>query len=278
MIPELGHFALWLALGVSLVQGILPLVGAQRGRSDLMAMARPGARTLFALIAFAFACLAFSFARNDFSVLNVASNSNTALPLQLTNQLSQLYFRQAEEWKRENERLRDYFNILRQYPFKPKMARVVARDPVNWWKTVTIDRGSRDGVLTNAAVVTPEGLVGRVSGVSFAQSQVVLVGDPDCRVSVLVGEDKSREQGVIAPASSSPLDHALVDLSYLSRNSKLVPGQIVVTSGMGGVFPKGIVVGQIADSRSMGYGLYKEAQVRLAVNMNRLEEVFVLMP
>ena len=89
MIPELGHFALWLALGVSLVQGILPLVGAQRGRSDLMAMARPGARTLFALIAFAFACLAFSFARNDFSVLNVASNSNTALPLQ---------FRIAASW------------------------------------------------------------------------------------------------------------------------------------------------------------------------------------
>ena len=195
-----------------------------------------------------------------------------------TNQLSQLYFRQAEEWKRENERLRDYFNIQRQYPFKPKMARVVARDPVNWWKTITIDRGSRDGVLTNAAVVTPEGLVGRVSGVSFAQSQVVLVGDPDCRVSVLVGEDKSREQGVIAPASSSPLDHALVDLSYLSRNSKLIPGQIVVTSGMGGVFPKGIAVGQIADFRSMGSGLYKEAQVRLAVNMNRLDEVFVLMP
>lgn len=195
-----------------------------------------------------------------------------------TNQLSLLYFRQAEEWKRENDRLRNYFNIPQQNPFKLKMARVVARDPVNWWKTITIDRGSRDGVLTNAAVVTPEGLVGRVSGVSFAQSQVVLVGDPDCRVSVLVGEDKSREQGVIAPASSSPLDHALVDLSYLSRNSKLAPGQSVVTSGMGGVFPKGIVVGQIADSRSMGYGLYKEAQVRLAVNMNRLEEVFVLMP
>ncbi len=195
-----------------------------------------------------------------------------------TNQLSVLYFRQAEEWKRENDRLRDYFNIPRQYPWKPQMARVVARDPVNWWKTITVDRGTRDGVVTNLPVVTPEGLVGRIAGVSFAQSQVVLVGDPDCRVSVLVGEDKNREQGFIAPASSSPFDHALADLTYLSRNSKLMPGQLVVTSGMGGVFPKGIVVGQIADFRNVGYGLYKEAQVRLAVNMNRLEEVFILMP
>ncbi len=89
MIPELGHFALWLALGASLVQGILPLIGAQRGRSDLMALARPSARALFALIAFAFGCLVISFAGNDFSVLNVASNSNSALPL---------HFRIAASW------------------------------------------------------------------------------------------------------------------------------------------------------------------------------------
>lgn len=195
-----------------------------------------------------------------------------------TNQLSLLYFRQADEWKRENDRLRDYFNITRQYPWKLQLAKVVARDPVNWWKTITVDRGSRDGVVTNLPVVTPEGLVGRIAGVSLTQSQVVLVGDPDCRVAVLVGDEKSREQGVLAPMSSSPLDHALVDVSYLSRNSKLAPGQVVVTSDVGGVFPKGIVVGQIADFRTIGYGLYKEAQVRLAVNMNRLEEVFILMP
>ncbi len=195
-----------------------------------------------------------------------------------TNQIAELHLRQSAEWKRENDRLRDYYSLPRQALWKPTLARVVARDPVNWWKSITIDRGSRDGIRTNAPVVTADGLVGRVSSVTFAQAQVVLVGDPDCRVSVLVGDEKNREQGVVAPASSSPVDHALVDLSYLSRNSKLAPGQLVVTSGMGGVFPKGIVVGQIADFRNVGYGLYKEAQVRLAVNMNRLEEVFVLVP
>ena len=81
MIPELGHFALWLALGVSLVLGTMPMVGAARARGDWMTLARPSARVLFGLIAFSFACLAYSFASNDFSVLYVASNSNSLLPL-----------------------------------------------------------------------------------------------------------------------------------------------------------------------------------------------------
>jgi cytochrome c-type biogenesis protein CcmF len=82
MIPEIGHFILWLALGVALVLGVLPLAGAQRGRADWMMVGRPATYALFLLISLAFACLVASFIRHDFSVLYVASNSNTALPLQ----------------------------------------------------------------------------------------------------------------------------------------------------------------------------------------------------
>ncbi|MEO6897276.1 MAG: c-type cytochrome biogenesis protein CcmF, partial [Caldimonas sp.] len=81
MIPELGHFALWIALGVSAVLGVMPMLGAAQGRGDWMALARPSARLLFALVAFAFVCLALSFVDNDFSVLYVATNSNRSLPL-----------------------------------------------------------------------------------------------------------------------------------------------------------------------------------------------------
>jgi cytochrome c-type biogenesis protein CcmF len=81
MIPELGHFALWIALGVAAVLGVVPMLGAARGRGDWMALARPSARLLFALVAIAFVCLALSFVGNDFSVLYVASNSNRSLPL-----------------------------------------------------------------------------------------------------------------------------------------------------------------------------------------------------
>ena len=81
MIVELGHFMLWLAVGVSLVLSVVPLVGAQRGRADWMALGRPATFTLLGLVIISYACLLASFARNDFSVLNVASHSNSALPL-----------------------------------------------------------------------------------------------------------------------------------------------------------------------------------------------------
>jgi len=81
VIVELGHFMLWLAVGVSLVLSVVPLVGAQRGRADWMALGRPATFTLLGLVIISYACLLASFARNDFSVLNVASHSNSALPL-----------------------------------------------------------------------------------------------------------------------------------------------------------------------------------------------------
>jgi cytochrome c-type biogenesis protein CcmF len=81
MIPELGHFALILALLVGATQGIVPMLGAARNQRRMMALARPAARMQFVLVAIAFACLAWSFASNDFSVQNVASNSNSELPL-----------------------------------------------------------------------------------------------------------------------------------------------------------------------------------------------------
>jgi cytochrome c-type biogenesis protein CcmF len=82
MIPEIGHFLLWLALGVATVLSVIPLLGAAKDRTDWMALARPLTNVLFALIVLSFACLVTSFVRHDFSVLYVASNSNTALPLQ----------------------------------------------------------------------------------------------------------------------------------------------------------------------------------------------------
>ncbi|MCX7161463.1 MAG: c-type cytochrome biogenesis protein CcmF, partial [Rhodocyclales bacterium] len=80
MTPELGHFALILAFVVAIVQGVLPLVGAQRGQAQWIALARPAAQTQFLLIAVAFVCLTQSFLINDFSVNYVAQHSNTQLP------------------------------------------------------------------------------------------------------------------------------------------------------------------------------------------------------
>ncbi len=200
--------------------------------------------------------------------------------LQLQNQELRLQVLRAEEAVRENARLHQALGILKEPPGKFKLARVAGRDPANWWRNLKIDRGARDGVVTNAPVIATDGasgqiaLVGRVSEVGFAQSRVVLLGDPNCRVSVLIEE--TRDHGVIAPSSQTPLDFSMVDIGYLSRNP--TAGQAVVTSGQGGIFPKGILVGKIVDWRTVGYGLYNEARVSLALNMNTLEEVWVKMP
>jgi len=197
--------------------------------------------------------------------------------LQNENQELRLRSMQWEEAARENARLRHSLGWQQQAAWKLKPARVIGRDPANWWRAIKIDVGTRDGVTNNAAVLTPNGLVGRVSETAYAQSQVVLLGDPDCRVAVII-EGPTREHGVIAPASSAGLDSSIVDIGYLSRGAQLKAGQKVFTSGLGNVFSPGILVGQIVDFRSVDYGLYNAARVKLAVEMDALEEVWVKLP
>ena len=181
---------------------------------------------------------------------------------------------QAAAIARENDQLRAALNWQRQTPWKLKLATVVLRDPANWWRSLEIDLGSRDGVVTNLPVLTAGGLVGRVSAVYPTRSQVVLLGDPNCKAAALV-ENPAHDMGIIG--ASDPLDTSMVELGYLSRSANLKAGQNVVTSGLGGVFPKGIPVGQIIDSRTVEYGLYTEARVKLNANLGALEQVWVLL-
>jgi rod shape-determining protein MreC len=111
--------------------------------------------------------------------------------------------------------------------------------------------------------------------VGYLRSQVVLIGDPNCRVSALI-EDPAQDTGILS--ASGPLDSSLAVLTYLPSDASIKSGQQVVTSGIGGIFPKGIPLGQIVDSRPVELGLYTEARVKLSANLGSLEEVWVLMP
>jgi len=183
--------------------------------------------------------------------------------------------KQAAAIAQENEQLREQLGWQRQMRWKLKLAHVVMRDPANWWHTVQIDLGSRDGVTNNLPVLTPEGLVGRVSSVSYTHAQVVLISDPNCKVSATV-ENPAHDIGIISPGG--PLNNSFVELSYLSGNATLQAGQNVITSGLGGVFPKGIPIGQIVDARPVEFGLYTEARVKLVVNLGSLDQVWVWFP
>ena len=194
--------------------------------------------------------------------------------LRRQNEQFQVQALQAAALARENDQLHSLLGWQQQAPWKLKLGNVVLRDPANWWRTVQIDLGSRDGIRENLPVLTAEGLVGRVSSVGYTRSQVLLIGDPNCRVSALV-DNPAHDTGIIG--ASGPVDTSLVELTYLSGGANLKAGQNVFTSGMGGVFPKGIPVGQVMDSRPVEFGLYTEARVKLSADLGALEQIWVLL-
>ncbi|MFO1477118.1 MAG: rod shape-determining protein MreC [Verrucomicrobiota bacterium] len=195
--------------------------------------------------------------------------------LRRENQQHRIESLQAAEIARENARLREQLGWQQKAPWKLKLARVVLREPANWWRTVQIDVGSRDGARPNLPVLTSDGLVGRISSVNIDSSQVVLVGDPECKVGAMI-ENDAHDCGVIELAG--PFDSSLLTVDYLPRDAGVKPGQRVVTSGLGKVFPRGIPIGTVVDSRTVEYGLFTEARIRLAANLGGLDMVWVLFP
>jgi rod shape-determining protein MreC len=184
---------------------------------------------------------------------------------------------QTRELARENAALRDTVGWQQKLPWKTRIAQVITRDPANWWRSLQINLGSKDGVVKDLPVITPMGLVGRVAEVGRSSARVALLGDPHCPVSAVV-DNPSRDTGTIVPGEATVLDESIVEMTYITRHSQAIPGQKVFTSGLGGIFPKGIPIGHITETNSIGYGLYLEARVKLSANLQELEEVFVLFP
>lgn len=197
--------------------------------------------------------------------------------LRRENRELRLQLMQAQELARENAVLREALDWSQRTPWKTRLVRVVTRDPANWWRSIQINAGSRMGIVEDLPVVTKDGLIGRVSEVGYNFSRVMLLGDPNCKVSALVNNE-ARETGMLVPGPGSILDESIVRLTYLPRQSKAQPGQKVTTSGLGGIFPKGIPIGTIIDTNQVEYGLYLEARVKLAADLRELEEVFVIFP
>ncbi len=194
--------------------------------------------------------------------------------LRFTNQQLQLADMQGRAALDENARLRSLLSWQPQARWVHKAARVIGRDPTTWWRTVTLDFGERHGARVGQPVLTSDGLVGRIREVYPLTSQVVLVGDNECGVSTLVRQ--TRDQGLIQATAADPIGEGVVLLRTLQHSPGILAGHTVVTSGLGGVFPPGIPVGQVVDTRPAEGGLYTEARVRLAARLNRLEEVWIL--
>ena len=197
-------------------------------------------------------------------------NSNQWLTLQLQGAAVAL---------RENEQLREMLKFRRQKPVWNLLpARVIARDPETWWRSVWIDLGSQTpGVRTNLPVLTAEGLAGKVVSVGETRSRVVLLGDPGLRVAVLVGTNKLN--GTLTAGSPGVPGNHLLDLENFfgeSAEQMVRPGDEVVTWGAGGVFPSGIPAGRVVEVLRKDDGAATEARVRPSARLDALENVWVM--
>ncbi len=171
----------------------------------------------------------------------------------------------------EVNRLRHALNYRERSLFKLVPAEVITRDASTWWRTVTINRGKEDGIESEMPVLTDEGLVGKTTTVSANISVVLLISDENCRVAASV--EGSREQGIVLGervAEGTPQ----LDLNFLSKQADLKAGQKVYTSGVGGVFPSGLLIGAVRSFHVRA--LDGQAQIAPAVDLSHLEDVFVV--
>lgn len=169
------------------------------------------------------------------------------------------------------QRLGRLLDLRGQMANRSLAAQVIGRDASRWFGTLLVDRGSRDGIRRNMAVVTADGVVGRVIEVTLMASRVLLVVDSRSAVGVVL--QRSRDLAVVEGRSDR-----ILHLKYLPRTAELLPGDLVITSGQGGVFPKGLVVGRITRVTREEGELLLEADVEPAAQLDRLEEVLILLP
>jgi len=176
---------------------------------------------------------------------------------------------QLQEQALETQRLQRLLAMRDSSQAEFLTARVVGKDATNWFKTILLDCGSMEGVRRNQPVLAPNGLVGRVVEVTPTSARVQLFTDPVSAVGGLI--QRTRVTGIVSGNLG-----AGARVRYLPLMGDVVVGEEVVTSGMGGVFPKGIPIGRIATVERKSGVLFQEATLTPAVDLSRLEEVLIL--
>jgi len=177
---------------------------------------------------------------------------------------------EMNELKLSNIRLRKLLNFEKTIANRVLSAEVIGKDPSLWFKTIIIDKGKEDGVKKGMAVVIPEGIVGQVTHVSLHYSKVLLMIDRNSAVDVLV--HRTRARGLIKGESA---EQCL--LQYVLRKYDVEVGDIVVSSGLDGVFPKGLGVGQVSTVIKRTSGVFQDVSVTPFVDFEKLEEVLVIL-
>ncbi|MBK36354.1 MAG: rod shape-determining protein MreC [Gemmatimonadetes bacterium] len=253
----IGQKRAYFTLGISVV---LSFVLMSLGHSEKLALARSVATGLLETGHRVFAWPI------ELSGLRYANEALREQNLRLSMELVRL-----REAKLENQRLREMLNFRARHAGKGEhlAAKVIAKDPDRIANTILIDLGKSDGITERMPVVTAEGLVGRVLESYDGTSVVQLLLDRNCRVSAVV-QRASRTQGIVMVEDSG------FHLNHVPLRSDIEVGDEVVSSGLGGIFPHGLLAGRVIALGDEESGLFREVELEPAVDFSNLEEVFVL--
>ena len=176
---------------------------------------------------------------------------------------------ESEEAILENKRLRSLLGFKQKARKYSTPALIIGRDPNNWSSIIFIDKGKNDGIVQDMVVISGEGLVGRVREMGETMSKVMLVNDIDSKVGAIV--QRNRDQGLLIGTSEGKCK-----LIYLSLDSDVKKGDKILTSGMGGIYPKGILIGQVTEVAKERGRLYKYAIIEPSGELSKLEEVLCI--
>src|SRR5689334_7800636 len=168
-----------------------------------------------------------------------------------------------------NRRLRELMEFRTEWAPKSLTASVIANSASAYFHTLIIDKGQKDGVERGMAAISALGVVGQVVATTSRNAKVLLVTDPHSGVDAM--DQRSRGRGIV----SGSLESGTV-MKYVKRSEDLKEGDRLVTSGLDGVFPKGLAIGTISKVNKKSVGLFQYIEVSLAVDPARVEEVLVM--
>lgn len=190
--------------------------------------------------------------------------------LRTENELLRQQARALELTGSENLRLQQLLAFKQRNNLRALGARVIGRDISHWFRSIQIDRGSNDGLRPNLTVVTAAGVIGKTITVTPGESRVLLLTDPNCKTSALL--EGSRAHGILVGATGPNLL-----MTYIPPGTAIKAGETVITSGLGGVFPKGLLLGTVLRTRfNPETGMYLDAELIPSADFQRIEEVLVI--
>ena len=169
----------------------------------------------------------------------------------------------------ENKRLKKFVNFTESVPDTYVAAQIIARDPSPWFKTIIIDKGSGDGLVKGSPVLVCEGIVGQIIKVAENYSRVLLITDRNSAVDALV--QNSRVRGIVKGTNTD-----ICSFVYALRKDEVKEGQLIISSGLDQVFPKGLKIGKVLKVTKTHSQIFQDISIQTSVDFDKIEEVLVL--